>query len=121
MRRWIAVLLFVFLPLQLSWAAAAAYCAHEAASAQAAVHLGHHEHQHQAASAADAAVPADLSSAFGDDMDCGVCHGHCVGMLDMADMSPSTMLVAALEPHPLLPFAGISQLPPERPQWGLLA
>ncbi|MDR1063472.1 MAG: hypothetical protein LBL48_06015 [Azoarcus sp.] len=44
MRRWLAVLLLVFLPLQSAWAAAGVYCQHE--RGEAANHFGHHEHRH---------------------------------------------------------------------------
>ncbi|OWQ48200.1 hypothetical protein CDL60_06365 [Roseateles noduli] len=84
MRRWLTVFLLILLPLQLSWAVAATYCAHEADPA--ANHIGHHEHRHEASGdAADAkAAPdtakiekaADKALTCVDD-DCGFCHlGH---------------------------------------------
>ena len=42
MRRWLAILLLVCLPLQFSWAAVADYCMHE--SGETADHVGHHDH-----------------------------------------------------------------------------
>ncbi|WP_431257108.1 hypothetical protein ACQ86G_20830 [Roseateles chitinivorans] len=53
MRRWLTVFLLILLPLQLSWAVAATYCAHEADPAVN--HIGHHQHRHEAA--AVSAVP----------------------------------------------------------------
>lgn len=47
MRRWLTLLLLVTLPLQFTWAAAAAYCQHE--QAPSARHMGHHEHEHPGA------------------------------------------------------------------------
>ena len=46
MRRWLTVFLLILLPLQLSWAVAATYCAQEADPAVN--HVGHHEHRHEA-------------------------------------------------------------------------
>ena len=62
MRRWLTVFLLILLPLQLSWAVAATYCAHEADPA--ARHVGHHEHRHEAGSAGSAgsADPAGHAS-----------------------------------------------------------
>ncbi len=57
MRRWLTVFLLILLPLQLSWAVAATYCAHEADPA--ASHVGHHQHRHEA----DPAGPADVADA----------------------------------------------------------
>ena len=65
MRRWLTVFLLFLLPLQLSWAVAATYCAHEADPAVN--HIGHHQHRHEASEGATKASgardPADLSSA----------------------------------------------------------
>lgn len=45
MRRVLTVFLLLILPLQLSWAVAAAYCQHEGTALMTG-HVGHHEHQH---------------------------------------------------------------------------
>ncbi|WP_067272310.1 hypothetical protein [Mitsuaria sp. 7] len=100
MRRWLTVFLLILLPLQLSWAVAATYCAHEADPAVN--HIGHHEHRHEAsreASGAKAAAEASMSEKTPEkvterapekapekatdkaltcvDDDCGFCHlGH---------------------------------------------
>lgn len=93
MRRWLTVFLLILLPLQLSWAVAATYCAHEADPA--ASHVGHHQHRHEADptghASPDLKVKADDSSSVepkgGEsaadkaltcvDDDCGFCHlGH---------------------------------------------
>lgn len=61
MRRWLTVFLLFLLPLQLSWAVAATYCAHEAVPAVS--HVGHHEHRHEASGdAAGAAAGAGAGS-----------------------------------------------------------
>jgi hypothetical protein len=75
LRRWIAVVLMCWLPLQAGYAVAASYCAHETG---AATHVGHHEHKH----VDDRSVgdPAALNPA-GVDADCAQCHLGCAGML----------------------------------------
>jgi hypothetical protein len=67
MRRFLALLLLVLLPLNAAFAAAAGYCQHQKESSQAA-HFGHHVHQHDRA--------ADKSGDTGTqiDPDCGFCH-----------------------------------------------
>ena len=70
-RRWIALLLLCWLPLQGAYALAAGYCNHEAGPA---THLGHHEHQHADARSADDAGAANLGGA---DNDCAQCHLAC--------------------------------------------
>jgi hypothetical protein len=80
MRRWLAIVLLALLPLQFSWAAAAAYCGHE--STPASIHIGHHDHQHKGVDAdgskalAQDAAASDASQS-GDHADCGFCHLSC--------------------------------------------
>ncbi len=87
-RRLLAIVLLTILPLQFSWAAVAAYCAHE--SSAASDHLGHHDHQHSAPALALGDGPGEVyaAAASGDaqwsqvdgqapapqaDKDCGTC------------------------------------------------
>ena len=86
LRRWIAVVLMCWLPLQAGYAVAASYCAHEARSA---THVGHHEHKHvDAPSVGDpAAMNAD-----GVDTDCAQCHLGCAGLLCDAGANASISL-----------------------------
>ncbi len=75
MKKFFLLLLLLVLPLQMSWAAASAYCLHE--EGKAARHLGHHSHQHQA-SADDEAQPdagKDIKAKGQPHSDCHVCHG----------------------------------------------
>jgi len=68
MKRLLAILLLLLLPLHTAFAAAAGYCQHQKESPQAA-HLGHHDHQHDRT--------ADQPSGGGGfelDPDCGFCH-----------------------------------------------
>ena len=61
MRRWLSILLLVFLPFQFSWAAVAGYCQHEADAASQ--HFGHHEHQQQDAGPSKQRPPSHRSYA----------------------------------------------------------
>jgi hypothetical protein len=68
MKRLLAILLLVLLPLHTAFAAAAGYCQHQKESPQAA-HLGHHQHQHDLT-----ADPSSGSAGLELDPDCGFCH-----------------------------------------------
>jgi hypothetical protein len=113
MNKWLAIFLLVFLPLQLTWTVADAYCQHE--SGLAAQHFGHHDHQH----APDAGKPVTPDPAqFGaSDPDCGDCLAGSVSVL--ADSLTIAMLpnLAPALPHyrAHLPFP--PRQPIERPQW----
>jgi hypothetical protein len=77
LRRWLLAVLAFMLSAQFAWAAAAAYCGHEANPAAA--HVGHHLHKHRAAPSdaahADTASDAAKSPLGADHPDCGYCHG----------------------------------------------
>ena len=117
MRRFFLILLLFVLPLQMSWAAASAYCLHE--EGKAAQHLGHHSHQHKAA--ADQPSDADQSSgksAKGQPhSDCNVCHGIGHAWLPAGSSLPvgDTASVNADSS----PFFYASHIPdaPKRPDW----
>ena len=137
MRRWLTVLMLVLLPLQVSWAAASAYCQHEQSVTEM-QHLGHHEHKHEPAdelaqgakqvkknqvmvAAFEAAEPGSDVATFTLDEDCGACN------------QGSFKLPSAV----LLTFVILRTAPPvddaclicscqdpaniERPKWSLLA
>jgi hypothetical protein len=123
MRRWFAILLLVLLPLQFSWAAVANYCGHE--TGPSADHVGHHDHVAHA-HGDEVANPGDPSSAEDPStdpsgFDCGHCHGHCVGMLDV----PSSLAPGVLDGAPPrfgdAPDGEHVPAQPERPQWAPLA
>ncbi len=124
MRRLLAIVLLVLLPLQFSWAAVASYCKHETQAD--AEHFGHHEHQHHGNTTVDA-DPAVDPQAEGDttlgamDVDCGHCHGHCSVMLTLS--AGLVGMLAAAPPGACADEAGGAQAPtqPERPQWRPLA
>ena len=115
MRRWLLVLLLALLPLQLSWAAVAAYCQHETAPAQA-EHFGHHEHQHHDQGAAKTkdshgAKKAPLTV----DNDCGTCHlGQAQTLLSDAPALAPPALPPRVARHDALPASHVPALP-ERP------
>lgn len=117
MRRWLSILLLVFLPLQFSWAAVGVYCQHETGSA--AKHVGHHDHQHKADASHD--DKADPKASGGIDNDCGACHAGCAaaifGEIQISAPSYASAVVDAYRhsqntsPH----------YQPERPNWAPLA
>lgn len=120
MRRWLAILMLVLLPLQSSWAAAAAYCGYEAD--QDAQHLGHHEHQCAGhASAGQGGETTDQGESSGFDFDCGHCHCTCAGMPAlhgaMASLTPASHAITLIDGV----VRTLPQSPPERPQWLPLA
>lgn len=116
MRRFVAILMLVLLPLQVSWAAAAVYCQHETAAEAA--HFGHHEHRHDG-HAADGAADAKLPGAV--DGDCSVCHAICA----VAVFAASAPAVVAADTAVAVPFpdppASAPTARPERPNWRVLA
>lgn len=117
MRRLVALFLLILLPLQFSWALAAAYCQHEAAPSTQ--HFGHHDHRHDAHVAADSTPETKLPGAA--DNDCSVCHTGCVAaLLDTAtpSVAASVSVVADLLPAPP---AAVPAPRPERPNWHRLA
>jgi hypothetical protein len=117
MRRWIAILLLLLLPLQAVWAAAAPYCGHEQ-EPSASVHLGHHEHEHQ-----DSADTPQAETSLPDPghADCHTCHGSATmaafaGVVDSSRFGPEQPTLSRIPalPSPVLPR-------PERPNWSSLA
>lgn len=113
MRRWLAILLLVLLPLQSVWAAAAAYCQHETGAG--AQHFGHHEHKHHQGSA-DTSNSSDVPS-FAVDADCAVCHAVCAA----ATVDVPSLVVDISRPAitPWYLHAPVSPptAQPERPNW----
>jgi hypothetical protein len=108
MRRWLALLMLVLLPLQGTWAAVADYCL--PGSHVAADHVVHHD-----AGAPDDALADDASGPA--EPDCSHCHGNCAGVMQR---------LAALEHQahrqasPVLgdaPSAEHVPAEPDRPQW----
>lgn len=114
MRRWLVIFLMALLPLQLSWAAVAAYCQHEPAPARDA-HFGHHAHEHHESDAADQDGHAAPKSPLTVDDDCGTCHlGHAPTLLnDTITLAPPVLPPRVARQH-ALPASHVPPLP-ERP------
>ncbi len=129
MRKFVAFLMLVLLPLQFSVAVAARYCQHE--TGPGAAHFGHHEHschggQAQAKPAADGKVAEgscteNTKLPGANDHDCGACHAGCAAALT-TPIKPITVATVstAVGFHPTPP-ASAPAARPERPNWYALA
>lgn len=120
MRRWLLILLLVFLPLQFTWAAAASYCRHEGGVA-AARHVGHHEHQHKAPEAHGGASQADAAKAGGVDTDCSACHAGCVPAMPISAALPLVPGESSFAAPRVRALRGGPSDLPERPNWPVSA
>ena len=113
MRRWLFVFMLLVLPFQFIWAAAAPYCAHEAASA-ASKHPGHHQHVHQGGN--DVAQAGDDGAGFGaNHTDCTSCHAAAAAALSLpaAELSGAPRDVLREQPPPR--YRSHTPSGPERP------
>ena len=120
MRRWLVVLLLMWLPLQFTWAAAASCCRHNTAAGS------HHMAAQDApahcdASADDSSRSDDGTPSNAPGMDCGHCHGYCLGMPDVAGAVALHTLADAPPVQIELPRTEHTPAQPERPQWPGLA
>jgi hypothetical protein len=115
MRRWFFIVMLILLPVQLSWAAASAYCQHTAPHTTP--HPGHHVHEHAQSPSGDSNT-ADTGTL---ENDCGVCNAGCSLALHTA--TPNATLghghlrASAPTPVPLRHYQDL----PDRPQWATLA
>lgn len=107
MRRLLAILVLLVLPLQWSFAAVAEYCQHETAPA-AQSHLGHHDKQTVDRSAESG---KDKSGVPGD-FDCPMCHYLCASAV-IVDTSTSIAEVGGSPQFQL--HDSFPQHPPENP------
>ncbi len=125
MRRWLAVLRLVLLPLQFSWAAVANDCLHGPGVASS--HPGHHDHAvhgHDGAVAqpqaqVDDTPPADLQPAS--HPDCNHCHGQGVAVVDARPGTPVPASGAAPSAAGQAPCPEPAPDRPDRPRWARLA
>lgn len=101
------------LPLQFAWAAAAPYCAHEAA-AHAVKHPGHHQHVHQ-----DDGVPAtgdgDDGGPAANHIDCASCHTGAAATLPPPAAEPSRAPRDVRRDEPPSRYRSHTPAVPERP------
>jgi hypothetical protein len=121
MRRWLLVFLLIFVPLQLTWAAATVHCqrvdrGENTASDYAAGTISHaHASTHP-----DHECPPSAQT-LGLDDDCGVCHANCSlalpAPLAIAHLDASGMQI---QNDLLFPTSHYLDLP-DRPQWAALA
>lgn len=107
MRRLLAILVLLVLPLQWSFAAVAEYCQHEAPPV-AQTHLGHHDKQ-----GVDKAADSDKTkSGVPGDFDCPMCHHLCAN----AVILDASMSIAELGGGPQFHLLhAFPQHPPENP------
>ena len=122
MRRWLSILLLVFLPFQFSWAAVGTYCEHE--SGARAKHFGHHEHEHkhkhqQPAGESGEASKVKLGGASNEALDVADCHFHCQCTVDLPAALGMPMVIGS---HALTDWTMADAIAPvlsrpERPQW----
>ena len=109
------LLLALLLPVQLTWASASAYCAHESNPGHAA-HIGHHEHVHKAEAGKAFEGKAML------DTDCGSCHASCVPLLlTPADPIPAADFALVRATRQQSRYLSAQARAPDRPQWLRLA
>ncbi len=101
------------LPLQFAWAAAAPYCAHEAA-AVASKHPGHHQHVHQGGS--DVAKAGDDGAGIGTHhTDCASCHAGAAATLPLPAAELATAPRDVLREQPPPRYRSHTPAGPERP------
>lgn len=120
MRRLVLICMMLLLPVQWTWAAAAAYCAHE--TGVAAKHMGHHEHKHQ--DQADAGKPSPdskLTVPGGLDSDCHFCHLGSVQWLAPTLVAAPPMTTAPPRFEYIEPTSSHIPSGPERPDRSLAA
>lgn len=120
MRRWFVIFLLALLPLQLSWAAASAYCQHERDAQPQ--HWGHHESETRGTDRSHSGEGAQKNTSTQPNAvvgDCAVCHA---GWAQHADASGEPVPDAA----PVAPrfgaaaderFASHIADVPVRPDW----
>ena len=113
MRRWLVILMLLVLPVQFAWAAAAPYCAHEAASA-ASKHPGHHQHVHQGSG--EVAKAGDDGAGNGaNHTDCASCHGGAAATLPLPEADLATAPRDGLREQPASHYRSHTPSGPERP------
>jgi len=102
MRRWLVVIMLLVLPLQFAWAAAAPYCAHEAAGATS-KHPGHHQHVHQGSGESTTEAGDDAVGSGSGHTDCASCHPAAAATLPLVAVELTRG-----------PGDGVRELPPSR-------
>ncbi len=123
MRRLFILLFAIVLPLQFTWASAAAYCGHEAEAAAAASggHFGHHAHEHKREGKGDGETKSKAGAKL-PDADCAVCHfaGSSGFLPDAAQPSGCDFAMLRYR-SPTVDYGSVPAPTPDRPQWPRLA
>jgi hypothetical protein len=123
MRRLLILLFAVMLPLQFTWASAAAFCEHgreqqhqQETGFATAWHFGHHTHEHEAGRA------HGKSGTKLPDADCAVCHFAGSQVMLPAETQPASYHFITVR-YRVLPvhYASVTARVPYRPQWLPLA
>ncbi|RZI40440.1 cobalt-zinc-cadmium resistance protein [Herbaspirillum sp. HC18] len=111
MKKLLLIFLLVLLPLQFSWAAAAAYCQHD--GEKTTQHFGHHTHKHDAKQD----VPDDSGKVVKVDVDCGYCHLSCQASFLTAALDITVPLGSTYAELPTRSYS--SHIPDglQRPDW----
>ncbi len=118
MKRFLAILLMLVLPLQFSFAAAASYCEDEVAAVSL-EHYGHHDHGDLGEASEPAKSDGDQKPAA--HAECGVCHLGCAKVLN-APLALGTLEAELPSDVQLLLSAAQHQPSPlQRPPIALLA
>ena len=121
MRRLFILFMLCLLPVQITWAAVADYCGHEATSN--AQHFAHHADEHQGHSTG---FDGDLPNNSADPLESSFGHDHChlmgfIGLLSPTNLSAAiTPALPALHGESLV-FSSQMLDRPERPKWHPLA
>jgi hypothetical protein len=140
-RRLISTLLFLLLPLQVTWAAVVPYCQHE--DGIETQHFGHHEHQHnhgnhdqlsqnnhQQTNVDPISIEDNrlLGSNFttativdGLDSDCGTCHASCASAILGNEALPDVLFLPIRTTFSEARASLSDKERPERPNWSSLA
>ena len=126
MRRFVALLLLVLLPLQAVWAAVAPHCQHEGEATSH--HLGHHLPDPPHPAAAEPADAHEATAPVSDPAsDTASTHSHCHGCQGSTLLAHEVRLtwpMSATAPPVSAQHRGLPAPPsarPERPQWHGLA
>ncbi|MCW5660079.1 MAG: cobalt-zinc-cadmium resistance protein [Burkholderiaceae bacterium] len=114
MRRWLLIAMLLVLPIQMVWAAAAPYCAHETKLVGEKKHFAHHEHQHEGTKAGSGTD--DGSDALGaTHLDCEACHLGAAATLPCSEVSVGDLPLAVAPHHPFPHYRSHTPPGPERP------
>ena len=122
MRRLFILFMLCLLPVQITWAAVADYCAHEQSGGEQ--HFAHHDDEHGLHHTAPSSN--DASDAGGEPSQYSIGYDHCHLSVFIGLLGESTLTAAIAPIHPVIhtespPFSSQILDRPERPKWHPLA